>query len=290
LELTENGFKQAQEVGVKLKQLIGDENVSIYLSPYQRTYQTSRMILKSIPESQIGRIDIEPGLREQEFGNTQNPEKMEEIRREQMAVGRFWYRFPHGESGADVYQRVAAFWTEFRDSHMHIHQPREKVDNVLIITHGLTMRFILSVVYHWSPDTFETVWNPSNCEMWVLELNPQKGRYFLSNAGSLPKSTRKVTVHYKDGTCKEHTVADYLSLPQPRTEHPLITLERLKIDPATVDSIDWWNGKFKSNFSYGDNLPGSSNRKQVGRTTPQDAFGAFPQNVVIQPPAEKKKE
>jgi len=132
------------------------------------------MILNSLSPSQIVRIDIEPRLREQEFGNTQDPSQMPEIRKEQSAVGRFWYRFPHGESGADVYHRVAAFWTELYNTHMHIHHPHGKVDNVVVITHGLTMRFILSVAFRWSPDTFETVWNPNNCEIWVLELDPKR--------------------------------------------------------------------------------------------------------------------
>jgi len=174
IELTEKGFEQAKEVGESLKKIVGDEKIEIYLSPYQRTFQTSRMILNSLSPSQIVRIDIEPRLREQEFGNTQDPSQMPEIRKEQSAVGRFWYRFPHGESGADVYHRVAAFWTELYNTHMHIHHPHGKVDNVVVITHGLTMRFILSVAFRWSPDTFETVWNPNNCEIWVLELDPKR--------------------------------------------------------------------------------------------------------------------
>lgn len=70
---------------------------------------------------------MEPRLREQEFGNLQGDEFIK-YREEQTKViwagrtffpkllrlfvasifqiGRFWYRFPTGESGADVYDRV----------------------------------------------------------------------------------------------------------------------------------------------------------------------------------------
>jgi len=261
IELTQKGFEQASNAGKRLKELVGNERVEFYLSPYQRTFQTSRTILNHISEDQIFRVDIEPRLREQEFGNTQEPALMPLIRREQVSVGRFWFRFPHGESGADCYNRVASFWTEFRNEHLQIHRPREHCPNVVIITHGLTMRFLLAVINRWSPDTFETVWNPENCDMWVLELNPENGRYYLSEEGNKLRSTRDVLVHFKDGSCKTGTINDYLSIPQPRTEHPVIALKRLGIDPSTVQSIDWWNGKFKSNFTFEDNIAGSCSRR-----------------------------
>jgi len=257
LELTQKGFEQADRAGARIKEIVGDETVEFYLSPFQRTFQTSRTILNHFPD-QIVRVDIEPRLREQEFGNTQDPEQMPAIRREQQAVGRFWYRFPGGESGADVYHRVASFWTEFKNTHLHIHQTHENAENVVIITHGLTMRFILSVMNRWSPDTFETVWNPNNCDIWVLDYDKAKQRYYINEKLSDKiRSSRRVRVYYKDGTSETKEVQDYLSLPQPRTENPVLACKKMNIDPDCVDSIDWWNGKFKSNFKYGDNTPDS---------------------------------
>jgi broad specificity phosphatase PhoE len=54
---------------------------------------------------------VEPRIREQEFGNKQD-ETFTRLREDQMSVGRFWYRFPTGESGADVYDRVKQWWND----------------------------------------------------------------------------------------------------------------------------------------------------------------------------------
>lgn len=41
--------------------------------------------------------------------DSQDPDKMPEIMRERRSIGAFYYRFPDGESGADVYDRVDNF-------------------------------------------------------------------------------------------------------------------------------------------------------------------------------------
>merc|ERR1712226_892386 len=94
------------------------------------------------------------------------------------AFGRFWYRFPNGESGADVYGRITLFiGTLFRwmDNHN-----KTKFDNYVVVTHGLTMRLFMMRYYRWSIEDFERVWNARNCEMWIMELR-STGEYELSN-------------------------------------------------------------------------------------------------------------
>jgi broad specificity phosphatase PhoE len=55
-------------------------------------------------------------------------------------------------------------------------QPREESDDaLLIVTHGLTMRLILMRYFNWSVDTFATVYNPSNCNTWVLKKREVRG-------------------------------------------------------------------------------------------------------------------
>ena len=46
---------------------------------------------------------------EQQFGNFQRTEDMEKYKRLRHEFGRFYYRFPDGESGLDVFGRVASF-------------------------------------------------------------------------------------------------------------------------------------------------------------------------------------
>lgn len=48
-------------------------------------------------------------LREQDFGNFQDPGGKKKELAERMEFGRFFYRFPNGESGADVYDRITIF-------------------------------------------------------------------------------------------------------------------------------------------------------------------------------------
>eukprot|EP00755_Sulcionema_specki_P027914 Sspe_Gene.88763::Locus_60697_Transcript_1_1_Confidence_1.000_Length_1123::g.88763::m.88763 len=243
IELTEQGCRQAKEAGERIKALLAGEPAMAVISPFWRSYMTMRNIHKVFPavEGQITETNIEPRIREQEFGNTQDPELMRGYRKEQLKVGRFWYRFPNGESGADVYNRVASFWESLK----RINRIRKrKVDNVIIVTHGLTMRLLLAAYYAWSPDTFHTVYNPENCEMWVLKLNSH-GRYEISSEGSQPRSTRTVDVYFKSGEKQRCTIQNYLALPQPRTCHPEAALRSLGINPDDVERIDWWCGQYR---------------------------------------------
>jgi broad specificity phosphatase PhoE len=50
-------------------------------------------------------------IREQEFGNLQDDAQERRGHRVlENLVGKFYYRRPEGESGADVYDRVSDFW------------------------------------------------------------------------------------------------------------------------------------------------------------------------------------
>jgi hypothetical protein len=48
-------------------------------------------------------------LRECDFGNLQDAKKMSKDLKDRDMFGRFWFRFPNGESGADVYDRITQF-------------------------------------------------------------------------------------------------------------------------------------------------------------------------------------
>lgn len=63
IELTENGRLQAQEAGRKLKELVSDESLYFYVSPFWRTRSTFENIVKAIPRAQFVYSE-EPRLRE----------------------------------------------------------------------------------------------------------------------------------------------------------------------------------------------------------------------------------
>ncbi|MFG2141744.1 histidine phosphatase family protein [Streptomyces sp. NPDC048650] len=171
LHLTKAGQRQAEEAGGSLREMFGDERISAYVSPYRRTHQTFREL--GLDPANI-RVREEPRLREQDWGNWQDRDDVRRQKAYRDAYGHFFYRFAQGESGADVYDRVGAFleslWRSFEDPH---HPP-----NVLIVTHGLTMRLFCMRWFHWSVADFESLSNPGNAESRTLLLGPD-GRYSL---------------------------------------------------------------------------------------------------------------
>jgi len=48
------------------------------------------------------------------------------------------------------------------------------------------MRIFSMCYFHWTVSEFEQVWNPSNCEIWVLEKVPRTGRYRLAGRWRQP--------------------------------------------------------------------------------------------------------
>ena len=107
--------------------------------------------------------------------------------RSALSVPMLRYRFPTGESGADVYDRTRQWWDSMMDSSLvksglfasrlcppfwllwqfamvcspavsgHLME-QSGASSIIVVTHGLTMRLILMQLFHWSPNTFHTVW------------------------------------------------------------------------------------------------------------------------------------
>lgn len=165
IPLTDKGKQQASEAGRKLAQLVGNESVTFFVSPFRRTRQTFREIVAHLAPGTWKAIE-EPRIREQEWGNFQDPTHMPNAFKERNLVGRFFYRFPSGESGADVYDRVSGFLeTLFRNF-----EHRDVSQNFVIVTHGLFIRLFLMRYYKYSVNKFERISNFKNCEMVVMEM------------------------------------------------------------------------------------------------------------------------
>ncbi|MDI9887887.1 histidine phosphatase family protein [Streptomyces sp. HNM0645] len=171
LSLTDRGWHQAEETGNRLRGLFGHERVSVYVSPYRRTHQTLHALRL---DPRLVRVREEPRLREQDWGNWQERDAVRLQKAYRDAYGHFFYRFPQGESGADVYDRVGAFLESlYRSFESPEHPP-----NVLLVTHGLTMRLFCMRWFHWTVPEFESLSNPDNGETRVLLLG-EDGRYTL---------------------------------------------------------------------------------------------------------------
>lgn len=178
ITVTKRGYMQAQVAGKQIRKLIGNEGVRFFFSPYMRTRQTLMAILEAFAGNRNVDVTSEPRLREQDFGNFQDCEAMEKVYYDRLKFGRFYYRFPNGEAGTDVYDRVCDFWSTLYRS-MDRPGSEQHVENFVLVTHGLLMRIFCMCYFRWTVIEFEQVWNPSNGEIWVLDKQPN-GRYRLS--------------------------------------------------------------------------------------------------------------
>lgn len=181
LKLTEKGRYQCIEAAHKLTHIVSPETpIQFYVSPFWRTRETFLNISKVFSSSTNMYIE-DPRIREQEWGVSQTntgefqeySDKMEEYRDQ---YGHFYYRFRNGgESCADVFDRVSDFiGTMFRDFEKS-HYP----SNVIIVTHGMTMRLFLMRWFHCSVEEFETWGNPLNCGYYHMQYQTCSDKYSL---------------------------------------------------------------------------------------------------------------
>ncbi|KAK3721900.1 hypothetical protein LTR37_002716 [Vermiconidia calcicola] len=190
VKLTEEGHKQAEEAGRRLRRLLRpDDTLQVFTSPYRRTRETTEGILKTLTSttedgpSPFSRSKIkvyeEPRLREQDFGNFQPcSAEMERMWRERADYGHFFYRIPNGESAADAYDRISGFneslWRQFGE--------REFPSVLVLVTHGLMTRVFLMKWYHWSVEYFEDLRNVNHCEFVVMKMGDgDRGKYVLES-------------------------------------------------------------------------------------------------------------
>ena len=175
IPLSPLGEKQADEAGLRLKKLVGDQSIVFYVSPFLRTKQTYEHISKHFDKNKHIMIE-DPRIREQERGNFQKKES-DKIYEERTEIGHFFYRFENGgESLADVFDRCSSFLeTLLRLETIG----KSKMENKVLICHGGFMRLFIMRYFKFSVAKFEAMENPLNCEIWILERN-ERGSYTLT--------------------------------------------------------------------------------------------------------------
>ncbi|CCK71521.1 acid phosphatase DET1 KNAG_0H01080 [Huiozyma naganishii CBS 8797] len=130
------------------------------------------------------RVKDEPRIREQDFGNYQDISSMQDVLKKRSAYGHFFFRFPQGESAADVYDRVASFQeTLFR--HFEQKKTNKLRDIMVLVTHGIYARVFLMKWFRWTYEEFESFTNVPNGCVIVMELDETTGKYMLRTR--LPK-------------------------------------------------------------------------------------------------------
>lgn len=177
VKLTARGIEQAQAAGQWLSKALSQcytGRTLLYRSPYHRTRQTLNAMLNAANihfdnDEQAPPIYEDPRLREVEHGYGQDVDDQEDLRR---VHGFFYYRYRNGESPADCYDRMCTF----TDS-MHRQVARKGAEDVVIVSHGLTIRCFVMRFLKLSPEQFDSMANPKNCAIITIDrkenlLNP----------------------------------------------------------------------------------------------------------------------
>lgn len=175
ITLTKNGENEANECGKFLKDYckknkVDTANATLFVSPYQRARQTANIINKylniddvkediTLIEHQYGLFDnIEDDERLAKF-----PEEFKLYKRYYNNSGKFYIKFPQGESPFDVALRTRQFLeTLYRDVN-------EGKENFFIVSHGTTIRAFLLSFFHYSPEWFNAEPNMKNCSVRLIE-------------------------------------------------------------------------------------------------------------------------
>ncbi|KAJ4954848.1 hypothetical protein NE237_011631 [Protea cynaroides] len=189
IPLTPHGIEQARLAGERIRRFVSDDGrfhkwkVYFYVSPYERTRSTLREIGRSFPRKRILGVREECRIREQDFGNFQVGERMKAIKSARERFGRFFFRFPEGESAADVFDRLSSFleslWRDIEMKRLVQHQRCDDEINLIIVSHGLALRVFLMKWFKWTVEQFEHLSNLYNCESRVIQLGAG-GEYSLA--------------------------------------------------------------------------------------------------------------
>lgn len=191
IPLTPRGVEQARAAGRGILDVVSSSSspdagpdpnwkVYFYVSPYERTRATLRGIGAAFPRDRVIGAREECRVREQDFGNFQVEERMRAVKETRERFGRFFFRFPEGESAADVFDRVASFleslWRDIDNGRLD--QTTSCETNLVIVSHGLTSRVFMMKWFKWTVEQFERLNNFENCEFRVMQLGPG-GEYSL---------------------------------------------------------------------------------------------------------------
>lgn len=175
--LSQLGKEQAKETGIRLISLIKLPDV-IFVSPYDRTYQTLAHMANGWPELTKVKVIEEERLREQEHGlallyndwrvfNLLHPdqEKLHDIQ------GPYWYRYPQGENVPDVRERIRSWIGAVTRDYSN--------QNALAVTHHLSILALranlerLNAVQFRHLDENE---KPINCGVTIYRGNQNQGQ------------------------------------------------------------------------------------------------------------------
>lgn len=169
--LSEVGHWQAEETGKNYPIEVPANTVS-YCSPYVRTQQTRTDIFKHLPGVQSNNDPyLHEAIREQEHGlsATWGDWRLAFVRdpdqfAHSLTQGKYYYRYDGGESVSDVRNRASRFLGRIARKHNE--------ENVLVVTHHLTILSIIAEVRHLTDEQFialDETNKPKNCSVTTFK-------------------------------------------------------------------------------------------------------------------------
>jgi len=182
LHLTMKGREQALEAGRRLREIIGSSTVEFITSPYVRARETFMGIAQAWGGPKTVRVRDEMLIREQDFGNFDKP-IMEELHQEKRHFGQFYYRFPEGESPADVYTRASVFLETLYRRWEHSLE-----DNLVVVSHSMFLLVFMTRFFRYTIEDYYKFETLENCELVVLEI---KDRNFFQVAFTWPPGAER---------------------------------------------------------------------------------------------------
>ena len=170
----------------------------LWNSPYRRARETARVIHgQTFNFIRDTREDVL--LCEQQFGlfdGLSDEEALKEFKAEaecfekqKKAHGKFWARYPQGESGFDVSCRLRQFFGTIKRD-----EQDKQISDVIIVCHGTVSRLFTQMWLHKPWEWFSDEPNPGNCSIRLIEGNKDGGYIFGG---------------YRDGKEWKHTVNKY---------------------------------------------------------------------------------
>ena len=177
----------ALAVGARLQSLGMDPaRVCAWSSTYLRCVQTRELALRACFGAAAASVARRESflVREQEFGDWDgldeaemerfDPVRFAKRKRMSDAHGRFYFRYPCGESRAEVVQRCSLLIGKLYRSRFQHH---------LVFLHGVSQRALRMAWFNRPVDWFESEPNPRNCEAIAIRRvpDPVKDRWEESN-------------------------------------------------------------------------------------------------------------
>lgn len=174
IHLSELGRQQSHQAGTNIKTLIKDGSSVFYCSPYVRALETLRGIGHVVGTEATSNVHVDPFLREQDFGNFDKPD-VKQSHKEKKAYGKFYYRFPEGESPCDVYGRASMFLES-----LYRRWATKYTETAVIVSHELFLIMFVMRMFRYPFQDYYKFDDLKNCEIIGLERDTDKLMYDIT--------------------------------------------------------------------------------------------------------------